>query len=262
MVRVRETAAAAFMTQSRFVSDGLHRLPAEAFARESVLPGWDLRSLTGHLVLIQRGLLDALGRPSRERPIPLAEYVQSYRAQATAISELTAATAGAASGQALLEQFDAAIVALGVELDPERSQPVVVSAPRGPISLDDFLASRIIEIVVHADDVNRSESDADLIPLHRGALARCSRALAAILANRYPGRSVEVRIPPYAAVQCAIGDPGPTHTRGTPPNVVETDALTFLRLATGRTDWTAIMASGRIQASGLRADLSGVLPLF
>ena len=60
------------------------------------------------------------------------------------------------------------------------------------------------------------------------------RTLAAMLAARHPGRSVEVRIPPYAAVQCGIGDPGPTHTRGTPPNVVETSPLTFLRLATGR----------------------------
>jgi Bacterial SCP ortholog len=73
---------------------------------------------------------------------------------------------------------------------------------------------------------------------------------------------VEVRVPPYAAVQCAISDPGPTHTRGTPPNVVETDPLTFLRLATGRTRWTDALATGTVHASGLRADLSAVLPLL
>jgi hypothetical protein len=69
-------------------------------------------------------------------------------------------------------------------------------------------------------------------------------------------------VPPYAAVQCAISDPGPTHTRGTPPNVVETDPLTFLRLATGRIRWTDAVADGTVHASGLRADLSAVLPLL
>jgi hypothetical protein len=68
-------------------------------------------------------------------------------------------------------------------------------------------------------------------------------------------------------VQCAITtdgvtDPGPTHTRGTPPNVVETDPLTFLRLATGRISWADAVLTGSVQASGLRADLSGVLPLL
>ena len=59
-----------------------------------------------------------------------------------------------------------------------------------------------------------------------------------------------------------MGDPGPTHTRGTPPNVVETDPLTFLRLATGRLNWAEAMATGTVHASGLRADLSSALPLW
>jgi hypothetical protein len=65
-------------------------------------------------------------------------------------------------------------------------------------------------------------------------------------------------VPPYAAVQCVEG---PRHTRGTPPNVVETDARTWLELALGRTDWAAALADGRIRASGTRADLSPYLPL-
>jgi hypothetical protein len=73
-----------------------------------------------------------------------------------------------------------------------------------------------------------------------------------------PGRSVEVRVPPLAAVQCV---PGPRHTRGTPPNVVETDPLTWLDLATGELGWAAAVASGRLRASGQRADISGYLPL-
>jgi hypothetical protein len=67
-----------------------------------------------------------------------------------------------------------------------------------------------------------------------------------------------VRIPPYAAIQCV---PGPRHTRGTPPNVVETDAATWVRLATGRLSWAAATADGLIRASGPRADLAEYLPL-
>jgi len=73
-----------------------------------------------------------------------------------------------------------------------------------------------------------------------------------------PGRAIEVRIPPYAAVQCGEG---PTHTRGTPPNVVEMDAQTWLALAKGETTWESAMSSGAISASGVRANLSQYLPL-
>ncbi|MFC4062688.1 sterol carrier family protein [Planomonospora corallina] len=78
------------------------------------------------------------------------------------------------------------------------------------------------------------------------------------LATAAPGRTVEVRVPPYAAVQCVAG---PRHTRGTPPNVVETDARTWLELATGRLDWAEAVADGRVAASGARADLSEHLPV-
>ena len=73
-----------------------------------------------------------------------------------------------------------------------------------------------------------------------------------------PGRAIEVRIPPYAAVQCGEG---PTHTRGTPPNVVEMDAQTWLALAKGEITWESAMNSGAISASGVRANLSQYLPL-
>ena len=82
--------------------------------------------------------------------------------------------------------------------------------------------------------------------------------LLGVLASAAPGRAVEVRVPPYAAVQCVQG---PRHTRGTPPNVVETDPLTWIALAAGRTAWAQAMAAGLIRASGPRADLSGWLPL-
>lgn len=79
-----------------------------------------------------------------------------------------------------------------------------------------------------------------------------------LLAARAPGRAVEVRVPPFAAIQCIEG---PRHTRGTPPNVVEADAVTFVALATGQLAWAAAMAAGRVRASGPRADISAYLPL-
>ncbi len=80
----------------------------------------------------------------------------------------------------------------------------------------------------------------------------------AVLAERAPGRSVEVRVPPYAAVQAV---PGVRHSRGTPPAVVETDPETWLALAIGELTWAAAVASGRVSASGERAELTAYLPL-
>ena len=80
----------------------------------------------------------------------------------------------------------------------------------------------------------------------------------AVLEERAPGRSVEVRVPPYAAVQVV---PGVRHTRGTPPAVIETDAETWLALATGRTSWHQAVHDGAVRASGERTDLSPYLPL-
>lgn len=85
------------------------------------------------------------------------------------------------------------------------------------------------------------------------------KASLAALVERAPGRSVEVRIPPFAAVQVVEGS---RHRRGTPPAVVETDAATWLALALGQLDWETAYGTGRLRASGERSDLSGYLPLI
>ena len=85
------------------------------------------------------------------------------------------------------------------------------------------------------------------------------KATLAELVRRAPGRAIEVRIPPYAAIQCGEG---PAHTRGTPPNVIEMDAATWLALANGQESWNFAMQRGAINASGTRADLSEYLPIF
>jgi hypothetical protein len=80
-----------------------------------------------------------------------------------------------------------------------------------------------------------------------------------LLGQRAPGHSVEVRVPPLAAIQAVAG---PTHRRGTPSAVVEMDPPTWLALATGALTWDRACATGRIRASGERADLSAWLPVL
>jgi len=107
-----------------------------------------------------------------------------------------------------------------------------------------------------ADDIGVAALHAD--PKTRDQLATAVRYTLQLLAERAEGNTVEVRVPPFGAVQCIEG---PRHTRGTPPNVVEMDATTWLALATGTESWLDAVASGRVAASGSRADLSDVLPV-
>ncbi|WP_030251623.1 MULTISPECIES: maleylpyruvate isomerase family mycothiol-dependent enzyme [unclassified Streptomyces] len=128
----------------------------------------------------------------------------------------------------------------------------------GALPLADYVVTRTVELVVHTDDLNAAVPGLD-IPYDRQALAAATRLLADALAVKAPGGSTEVRVPPYAVVQCVEG---PRHTRGTPPNVVETDPLTWLRLATGRLTWQQAIEDALVSASGERADLSACLPLM
>ena len=109
--------------------------------------------------------------------------------------------------------------------------------------------------------VNPAEGLAALASYRAGdqaQLATAVRFLLEELGSRYPGNSVEVRVPPFGAVQCVEG---PRHTRGTPPNVVELGPADWIALAVGETHWDALLAAGKIHASGIRADISAHLPL-
>ncbi len=97
-------------------------------------------------------------------------------------------------------------------------------------------------------------------PLPRAQLAAASRTVCALLGARFPGGTVELRVPPFAAVQLGIGERG-RHTRGTPPNVVQTEAATVIRLAGGSLTWDEAVAAHAVRASGIRSDLADVWPL-
>jgi uncharacterized protein (TIGR03083 family) len=267
MARVRKTPGEALVEQGWAIHAWLEELEPDAFGRPSVLSGWDAHALLAHLAQLLEGMLVDLGRPSREAPLENTVLVARYASGAARIEAREVALAAQHSPQELLDRFAAALDAAEEPLSPGAVLPTSVGSSEGPVTPADLIATRVVELVVHADDLSRTFADREAVPLLRPALGVASRALAEILATRYPGRSVEVRVPPYAAVQCSavrggVLDPGPTHTRGTPPNVVETDAVTFFRLCTGRTSWDDALASGVIAASGLRADLSEMVPVL
>lgn len=110
----------------------------------------------------------------------------------------------------------------------------------------DTAAGRDAIAAVQAGDAARAET------------ATAVRYLLQLLEEKAPGKSVEVRVPPFGAVQVIQG---PAHTRGTPPNVVETDPRTWVALATGGLKWARAIAEGRIAASGTRADIADLIPV-
>jgi uncharacterized protein (TIGR03083 family) len=247
-----DALAGAVRDQATAIADWLDGVPVSEYSRPSVLTGWDVRTLLGHLVVTVSGAVDVLGTRATSAAMPVAEYVARYRQDVLDVERRTrAATADRTPAELLaaLRAADPVGAAAGV------APATVLAAPRGPIRAHDWLATRAVELVVHADDLSRSLPERQPVRLERSALATVTRLLAEILATRAPGRSVELRVPPFVAVQAIAG---PRHTRGTPPNVVETDPLTWVRLATGRITW----AEAPVNASGQRADLSGYLPVL
>lgn len=91
------------------------------------------------------------------------------------------------------------------------------------------------------------------------SIATATRYLLQETAKLYPGGSVELRVPPFGAVQCVEGL---SHNRGTPPNVVELDPTSWILLATGKASFASLKESGKLSASGSRSDLSELFPIF
>jgi uncharacterized protein (TIGR03083 family) len=248
----------ALLAQADDVLTWLTGLDDTDWAAPSVLPGWTVGVLAGHLAGVLHSVPVLLARPARGRPLPLAEYFPPETAVPDdADRDEEAAAWSDASPAGLLADFRAARTAAGEVL--ATTLPAVVAARRGPVAVPDVLLTRVWELVVHADDLGRSLPGRPPPALEPAAVRLAVRGFADLLAARAPGRSVELRIPPYAAVQCVAG---PRHTRGTPPAVIETDGVTWLRLATGRLTWPAAVAAGAVRASGERTDLGRYLPLL
>src|SRR5258708_27622007 len=174
-----------------------------------------------------------------------------------AVSPALAATAQAVSETAGDDACAIVAAMPARRLDPQRLLAAVI-AQREAIGAEPYagpvtaaaLGAACLGLVIEAIHAGQQ-------PLREALRAATIHALGLLEAGA-PGRAVEARVPPFRAVQCVAG---PRHTRGTPPNVVETDAVTWIMLAAGRTGWPAAVASSPVRASGPRTDLSRDLPL-
>ena len=245
----------AVLGQFGHLREAVGTLTDEQLALPTGLGEWTVRELAAHLSVV----VGSVGR-GLDAPVPPARPLLSLLEWPFVTAEF--ADAGAARVRELaqsapLEELFTEAADQVAALLPDAPDDRVLATRPAPMSLADYLVTRTVELVVHTDDLNRAAGLS--VPLDRQALAAAVRLLADALAVKAPGASTEVRIPPYAVVQCVAG---PRHTRGTPPNVVETDPLTWLRLATGRTSWRAELDAARVSASGERADLGDLLPLM
>lgn len=248
---------AAVLAQFAQVGQAVAGLTPEQLTLPTPLGDWTVRELAAHLAAglsaVCRNL--ELPEPRGAKPeLTPAEWPFTTAGRSDAIDEETRAlTAAHPDPAALYEEVAARFEAVVGPAPADRLLPTRA----GSMRLGDHLVTLTVELIAHTDDLSAATGLA--VPYDRQALAAATRLLADALAERAPGGSVEVRVPPFAVVQC-IG--GPQHTRGTPPNVVETDPLTWIRLATGRTGWADELEAARISASGERADLTGLLPLM
>jgi uncharacterized protein (TIGR03083 family) len=230
--------------------------PAD-FDRPTRLEGWRVAELVAHIGLDMAAVPRYLsGAPAARAELDSADYTLACAAGASVVDErarLMTEEARPAELRTLVHErrldADTAVASANATF--------VVPARLGPIALTDYLATRCVESTVHALDLAAAVSLEP--PLDNDAVGVTVKVLTAALVRRAPGRSVELRVPPFAAVQCVEG---PRHTRGTPPNVVETSPVTWLELASGRREWAEAVATGKVSASGERADLTAYLPVL
>ncbi|MET9426375.1 MULTISPECIES: sterol carrier family protein [unclassified Streptomyces] len=250
---------AAVLAQFGHVRDAVLTLTPEQLALPTRLGEWTVRELAAHISMGLGSLIRGVAAPEpASRDLELTEWAPATRQYAedvdAAAREIAEAAAVDPAGLAALYEETGRNLADALAAAPDER---LIETRFGGVRLADFLVTRTVELVVHTDDLNDATGLA--VPFDRQALAACTRLLADALAVKAPGGSVEVRVPPYAVVQCVEG---PRHTRGTPPNVVETDPLTWIRLATGRTTWQEALSAAQVSASGERADLAALLPLL
>ncbi|MFD7134617.1 sterol carrier family protein [Streptomyces sp. NPDC059894] len=246
----------AVLAQLGAVRHAAGTLTPEQLALPTRLGDWTVRELVAHIGMAVTAVHRALDKPEPARQdAVLLDWPFATAADAPAIDDFTR---GVAESHPDLVTYLTDIDRRLRELLDAHPAGRLLQTNAGALPLADYLVTRTVELVVHTDDLNAAVPGLD-VPVDRQALAAATRLLADALAVKAPGGATEVRVPPYAVVQCVEG---PRHTRGTPPNVVETDPLTWLRLATGRLTWKDAVEDARVSASGERSDLTALLPLM
>ncbi|MFI9650129.1 sterol carrier family protein [Streptomyces sp. NPDC052040] len=246
----------AVLAQFDHVREAVRTLTAAQLALPTRLGDWTVRELAAHIGASLATVGRFLGQPEPARQDAIA-------LDWPFITSAHSATVAKGAHQLVEDHPDLDAYLTGIAEATRRDLDThpgtrLLATHAGAMPLDDYMVTRTVELVVHTDDLNDAVPGLG-VPHDRQALAACTRLLADALAARAPGSATELRIPPYAVVQCVEG---PRHTRGTPPNVVETDPLTWIRLATGRASWDTALSDALVTASGERADLGPLLPLM
>ena len=172
----------ALLEQSRTSLAWLQGLPTEAFERPTVLPGWSVRQLAGHLVLVHAGLAQSLDQPTKEVALPIHEFVTRYRRDVEMIMAATLEASAGLTGPEVLARLESAIDDLAARLDAGVEMSRVISTRRGPTTIEDYVATRIVELVIHTDDLNRSLPEVAA----SGAASKCPLAVYPY-PRRHPG---------------------------------------------------------------------------
>ncbi|WP_144009088.1 sterol carrier family protein [Enemella evansiae] len=252
---------AGMVEQAGYLADFLSLIRPDDLGRPTVRPGWDVGVLVAYPVVMQAAALSALDRPTTARPAGLNDYFTGLRPWLRRQQDLAVELAQHGTAESLATRFRQDATELAARLGDDLA-PAAVQTDQHPMRTLDLVRLLCVQLVTHCDDLVESLPDRGPLRWSRACRAEAVRTLADVIATRHPGQSVELRIPPFAAVQCGTGEDDPKHTRGTPPNVVECDPLTLVRLCVGRIEFAEAVRAGKVRASGSRSDLSDWLPLF
>ncbi|MGJ6980947.1 sterol carrier family protein [Aestuariimicrobium soli] len=204
-------------------------VPASPGPSESPVNERDLRDRAGRAMVLLTDALQTLAAPTTTRPEGWAAHLAHRERAEQTLTEVARSVLGKDSAAALAQQARRLLADLRTELDQQRL-PTAVDTLFGVARLVDYLRGALVDAVA--------------VALRHGctppvaALTETTRALTMALGERHPGATLEVRVPPAAAVQLSALGEGPTHTRGTPPNVIELPVRLFTEVAVGLRAWT------------------------
>lgn len=208
----------------------------------------------GRAMYLVADTLQVVANDTRGTPLSLGDHLQLRSMAWDDVTEQISGLMGEEDPATLHRQLSPLVSEMSATL-ARPDLPNTVASAFGTVRLIDYLrANTIVAVELAIASVGVAQP---------AALAEAVRSLAGVLADRFPGRTIEVRVPPYVAVQMGAFSDGPTHTRGTPPNVVETDPQSFLAVATGRQSWHRAVEGGKISHSGAHAEeTSRAFPIF
>ena len=210
-----------------------------------LMPASTARDQCGQALFLLTDAMQTLDCPTNTRPGSLSEHLTDRQHAEQAIRDVIRSVIGHDLAPTLAPQADRLVTDLRSTL-LTHALPATVDSLFGTVRLVDYLRGVLIEAVATA-----LRFRTEVLPQ---ALTETTRSLASVLGERYPGSVIEVRVPPDAAVQLGAFGSGPSHTRGTPPNVAEMNPVTFVSLATGLRTWQQERDGHRVSASGAQVD--------